>query len=166
MASLRDLVRDRLKSLGIRQQDFAERLGVDPRKVSAVLTGEQGPPLDQVGAWARALGLDAAGESELLDAMHLAGADDHVRQLVERLEERATTAERALARYRDRVGYVRYILDHVEPVPGGGVPPPTPTAADMLKIAAEMMALRNAILHGMPPARVGEPAPPVEPSGN
>jgi transcriptional regulator with XRE-family HTH domain len=156
MASLRDQVRDRLKALGIRQQDFADRLGVDPRKVSAVLTGEQGPPIDQVAAWARALDLDAAGEAELLDAMHLAGADDHVRQLVERLEARAKTAERTLARYRDRHGYVRYILDHVEPVPGGGAPPPTPTADEMLRIAAEVIAIRTAFVHGEMPARVAE----------
>lgn len=155
-----------MKALGIRQQDFADRIGVDPRKVSAVLTGEQGPPLDQVGAWARALDLDAEGEAELLDAMHLAGASDHVRQLVERLEVRATTAERTLARYRDRHGYVRYILDHVEPVPGGGAPPPTPTGEGMIAIAAEIIALRNALAHGQPVPRGAEPSAPPEPSGN
>lgn len=166
MASLRDLVRDRLKALGIRQQDFADRLGVDPRKVSAVLTGEQGPPIDQVAAWAHALDLGAEGEAELLDAMHLAAASEHVRQMVERLEERATTAERILARYRDRHGYVRYILDHVEPVAGGGAPPPTPSIEEMLKIAAEAVVLRNALVHGHAMPRLAESPTPPEQSGN
>ncbi len=166
MVSLRDLVRARLKALGIRQQDFAARLNVDPRVVSAVLQGDRPPPVEDVAAWARALDIGADEQADLLDAMHVAAASEYVRAMIERLDERATTAERTLARYRDRHGYVRYILDHVEPVPGGGAPPPTPSAEEMIAIAAEIIAVRNAMVHGLPMQRITEPTTPPAPSGN
>lgn len=165
MLPLRDLVRDRLKAMGLRQQDFADRLGVDPRLVSAVLTGERLPPIDQAAEWARTLDLDDAAAGELLDAMHLAAVSDHVRALVDQLADRAIKAEQTLARYRDRHGYIRYILDHVEPVTGGGAPPPPPPSPEVLAALIDaLVQQRNWIVHGRP-LRVAESiTPPLKSS--
>jgi transcriptional regulator with XRE-family HTH domain len=166
MLSLRDLVKERLQTLGIRQQDLATRLGIDPGQLSGVLTGQRSVPLDKAAEWVRALDLAGAAGDELIDAMHLAGSTDRVRDLVDRLQGSRDAAVEALARYRDRVGEVLYILTYIEPAPGGGRPPPPLTEpADLLRVLAELLNERNRIAHALPRVADG-PARPPEPSAS
>jgi transcriptional regulator with XRE-family HTH domain len=166
MLSLRELVKERLQTLGIRQQDLATRIGIDPGQLSGVLTGQRPVPLEKATDWTRALDLTGAAAEELIDAMHLAAATDRVRDLVDRLQADRNTAVEALARYRDRVGEVLYILTYIEPAPGGGKPPPALSdPADLLRVLAELLAERNRVAHVLP--RVAEgPTRPPEPSAS
>ncbi len=166
MLSLRELVRERLQALGIRQQDLAGRLDIDPGQLSGVLTGQRSPPLDKAAEWARALDLAGAAAEDLVDAMHLAAATERVRDLVDRLQNKADSAVETLARYRDRVGEVLYILTYIEPAPGGGRPPPTLTdPTDLLRVLTELIAERNRIVHNLPRVADG-PSRPPEPSAS
>lgn len=166
MQSLRELVKDRLQALGIRQQDLATRLDIDPGQLSGVLTGQRPPPLDKAIEWARALDLTSSAAEDLVDAMHLAAATDRVRDLVDRLHAERSTAVETLARYRDRVGEVLYILTYIEPAPGGGQPPPPVTEpSDLLRVLAELLAERNRIVHNLPRVADGPTRPP-EPSAS
>jgi transcriptional regulator with XRE-family HTH domain len=166
MLSLRELVKERLQALGIRQQDLATRLGIDPGQLSGVLTGQRAVPLDKAPEWARALDLTGPGGDELVDAMHLAASSDRVRDLVDRLQGERVAAVETLARYRDRVGEVLYILTYIEPAPGGGKPPPALSEpADLLRVLAELLAERNRIVHALPRVADG-PARPPEPSAS
>ncbi len=164
MPSLRDLVRERLQTLGIRQQDLAGRLDIDPGQLSGVLTSQRPPPVDKAADWIRALDLTGAQAEELVDAMHLAAGTERVRDLVDRLQADRSAAIETLARYRDRVGEVLYILTYIEPANGGGRPPPSLTdPADLLRVLTELLAERNRIVHALPRVADG-PARPPEPS--
>lgn len=140
------------------------RLAVDPSYLSGVLNGQRSAPLDKAPEWTRALEISGAAEEELIDALHLADASERVRALVDRLQAQLDATGPALARYRDRVAEVLYILTYIEAAPEGGKPPPALTEpADLLRVIAELLAERNRLVHGLPPPTDHRPRP-VEPS--
>lgn len=176
MRTLRTIVRERLKSLGRTQGSLAAELGLHESNLSSMLTGERQPPLDQATRWTAVLGLVGAEAVELEEAMYLAAAGERVQAIVARLEAEAERANAALARYRDRIGAVRFILDYVEARPPDEVAEaarrggfnPAPTAAGMppaqvLAVVADLLQLRNAIAHGLPLERRVPDAPPEPP---
>jgi transcriptional regulator with XRE-family HTH domain len=167
VVTLRDLVRDRLKALGLKQQDLAALLGIDPSTLSNILTGRSQPSLERAAEWVKSLVVTGDAEAELLDALHLAAASERVRALVDRLQAERAIDKPLLARYRDRVGEVLYILDHVEPGPTGGRPPPTHTSqARFVELVEALVAERNRIVHGIPIDQPATPPAPNAPSDN
>jgi len=155
---LRVIVKERLRVLERTQEWLAEQLGTHGSNLSAVLTGNREPPVDEVARWAAALGLEGREADELAAAMHLAAATPYVRDLVERQDRELGELREALARYRDRVGTARFVLDHVE----AGAPPDV-AELDLVALAdclREAVRARNARVHGLdrPEPRGSSPA--------
>ena len=89
MSEFGDLLKTILDQSGMSQMDLARALKTSSSVISQTCSGQRLPPLERIGVWAEALGLNTARKESFIIAAHLAHAPERVRQQVGRLQETA-----------------------------------------------------------------------------
>lgn len=131
MRSLRTIVRDRAGALKLDLKDVAARLQIDDGNFRGILSGSRRVPIEDAQAWCAALELTGAEAEELIDAMHLAGATERVRAIVDRAELQSRAAAEMRERYLKRIATIRFVLDRIDAPDGDSEAVAQRAAADL-----------------------------------
>ncbi len=89
MVSFSYLLRDYLANRGWNQKQFAQKVGVNPGTISAIILGKRKPWFGRATKWADALELKGAERETFLDSFALAASPSRMATVVARLEHKA-----------------------------------------------------------------------------